>query len=48
MEKESKKSYRVEKLTASPIPKPIAKEKIQESNSPQPKPLTPTESTPRK
>ncbi len=48
MEKESEKSYRVEKLTASPMPKPIAKEKIQESKSPQPKPQAPDKSTPKK
>ena len=31
-------TMRTEKLSASPVPKPIAKEKIQESKSPQPKP----------
>lgn len=39
MAKDNDKSVlRTEKLSASPVPKPIAKEKIQESKSPQPKP----------
>ncbi|MBR4219167.1 MAG: hypothetical protein IKR71_09025 [Bacteroidales bacterium] len=36
--KDTSKTFRTEKLSASPMPKPIAKEKIQESKSPQPKP----------
>ncbi|MBR6292216.1 MAG: hypothetical protein IKR33_05395 [Bacteroidales bacterium] len=40
-------TIRTEKLSASPVPKPIAKEKIQESKSPQPKPQ-PTKERPKK